>query len=193
MEQYSQEAAAARLAALNAIRARVAAACGGWLQPDECVQLALVASTRAHAQLLDFMFSSAVAKTATVQAKALAITPAEFDALFGWQSRPVRTAALDLVVREEAFSRCAARLEAAMRTTVTESDQRDIWARSWSRSVCVLGAHFDDHEEALSTALGNLVRGDLRRLEDVRQDLDDEGIDVMLVSSIVAALASSVM
>jgi hypothetical protein len=187
-----QERTAARLAAVAAIRNRVSAVCGGWLRADECLQIAIVACTRGCAALSEFMFTSQLARAVQEHQKAVAITHAEFDVIFGSKSVPVRAAEVDAVVSETSFASSATRLKNALRTTIDEGEQAQLWQRPWSRTVCVLAVNFENHEEGLATALGNLVRADVRRLEDLRQDLEDEGIDVMLLSSVVGALARSV-
>jgi len=192
MENYSADAAKARLAAVAAIRARVSAVAGTWLRDDECVQVALACATRAHAELMEFLFSAHVARAAGQEAAGLAVTPAEWDALFGSNARPTRSTLLEAAVAENAFVQCAAKLQNALRTTVSESSQGQTWARGWNKAACVLAMHIENHEEYVATCLGNLVRGDLRRLEDMRTELDDDGLEVMMMAGIVTALSESV-
>ena len=192
MENYSAEAAGARIAAVAAIRARVGETTGNWLRDDECVQIALGSALRAHGELMEFMFNHQVAVAAARDVKNLAITQLEWDALFGWQARPVRSTKLEAVVVESAFVACSTKLQASLRTTVSESSQGQIWARGWSKAACVLAMHVESNEEFISSCLGNLVRGDLRRLEDMRTEIDDEGLEVMMMAQIVTALSESV-
>ena len=192
MENYSSEAATARLAAVSAIRARVGQIVGSWLRDDECVQIALASATRANAELMEFMFNAQVARSAAKEAKILAVTAAEWDALFGWKARPMRSTLLESVLAENTFTQCTAKLQNSLRTTVSESSQGQIWARGWSKAACVLAVHVENHDDFISTCLGNLVRGDLRRLEDMRTELDDDGLEVMMMAGVVAALSESV-
>lgn len=193
MENYSAEAATARLAAVGAIRSRVGQAAGNWLRDDECVQIALASATRAHEELMEFMFNAQVARATAKKVKTLAVTPSEWGALFGWQARPTRSTVLESAVAEGTFVVCSSKLKSALRTTVSESSQGEIWTRGWSRAACVLAMHVEAHEDFISTCLGNLVRGDLRRLEDMRTELDDSGLEVMMVAQVVTALAESVV
>lgn len=193
MENYSADATQARLAAVAQIRGRVGPTVGNWLRDDECVQLALACATRAHADLVEFLFNAQVAKAASKQARALAITPLEWEALYGWKARPVRSKKLESAIAEPTFASFSATLQNSLRTTVNEREQQQVWARSWSKAACVFAAHVESHEDFLSTSLGNLVRGDLRRLEDLRTEVDDDGVDVMLLGQVIASLAESVV
>jgi hypothetical protein len=193
MENYSAEATQARLAAVAQIRARVGPALGNWLRDDECVQIALASATRAHADLTEFLFNTQVAKAASKQAKALAITPLEWEALYGWKARPTRSKKLEGALAEPMFANFSTKLHTSLRTTISEKEQHQIWTRGWSRAACVFAAHVEKHEDFLSTSLGNLVRGDLRRLEDLRTEVDDDGVDVMLLGQVIASLAESVV
>ena len=192
MENYSSESASARIAAVAAIRARVGEINGSWLRDDECVQIALASAMRAHGELLAFMFNTQIAKAAIREVKALAVTHQEWDALFGWQARPGRCSKLEAVVGESTFLACSAKLQTSLRTTLSENSQGQIWARGWSKAACVLAMHVESNEEFISSCVGNLVRGDLRRLEDMRSEIDENGLEVMLMAQIVAALSESV-
>lgn len=192
MENYSQELAAARIAALAAIRTRVAQVAGNWLRDDECIQLVLASSTRSAKDLLEFMFNGIVARAAAMHAKSLSMTPDEWDALFGHSARPVRTTKLEGTLAQSTFLQCSSSLQSALRTTINESAQAGIWTRPWSKAACVLAMHIGDDETFISSCLGNIVRGDLRRLEDMRNELDDTGVEVMMVADVIAALSESV-
>lgn len=193
MENYSAEAIQARLAAVAQIRNRVGPVVGRWMRDDEYLQVALASATRSHTDLVEFLFNAQVARAASKDFKTMAITPLEWEALYGWKARPTKSNMLENTVMEPTFVNLSVKLQNSLRTTISEREQQQVWSRSWAKAACLLATHVESHEAFLSTTLGNLVRGDLRRLEDLRTELDDGGIDVMLVGQIVASLAESVM
>lgn len=181
------------MAAVAQIRNRVGPVVGRWMRDDEYLQVALASATRSHTDLVEFLFNAQVAKAASKEFKTMAITPLEWEALYGWKARPTKSNMLENTVMEPTFVNLSAKLQNSLRTTISEREQQQVWSRSWAKAACLLATHVESHEAFLSTTLGNLVRGDLRRLEDLRTELDDGGIDVMLVGQIVASLAESVM
>ena len=46
---------------------------------------------------------------------------------------------------------------------------------------------------ALTTTVGTLVRADQRRIDELREALDDEGVETMLMTKVLKALSESVM
>ena len=193
MDNYSAEATQARLAAIAQIRGRIGPIVGKWLRDDECVQLALASATRAHGDVVEFLFNSQVARAASKEPKTLAISSLEWEALYGWKARPIRSTKLETTIAEPTFAKFSTKLQNSLRTTVGEREQQQVWTRGWSKAACVFAAHVESHEDFLSTSLGNLVRGDLRRLEDLRNEVDDNGVDVMLLGQVIASLAESVL
>ena len=55
-----------------------------------------------------------------------------------------------------------------------------------------MAIHAESHEDFMSTCLGNLVRADIRRLEDMRTELDDNGTEIMMLAGVIVALSNSV-
>lgn len=192
MDDATAAAATARQCAVAAIRARSTAVVGSWLKDSDCLQLALAATMRSAPDIMEFMFNRVVAKTALASAKAIAVTDEEWAALFGSIARPTRGLLMEKTTEEGTFVEYIARLQNALRCTIGERAQSAVWSRSWSKAACLLAMHVELHEEYLSICLGNVVRGDSRRLEDLRAELDDDGTEVMLVSQVIQSLSESV-
>ena len=116
------EQAQRRTAALLAVRARVAEHGVRGVDDATALQLAMAAGTRCEAPLLEVMFSVPFARRVTGRvAKAIALAPAELDALFGVEAVPVRDGGVgDVAMRDAAFSEQEARLAGALRCTVLE-------------------------------------------------------------------------
>ena len=56
------------------------------------------------------------------------------------------------------------------------------------------GVHFDTRSfDALTSTLGTIVRADARRMEELRETLDDEGVETMLMTKVLKALSDSVL
>jgi len=192
METFSHEASTARLLAVQTIRQRVGSVSGKWLSDENCVQIALACATRQHDELLEFMFNRQVASASAEHNATLAMTHEEWEALFGSNARPLRTDKIQSVFSEQAFQACSKNLASALRTTIGEVSQGQVWGKTWSKLACVMAIHAESHEDFMSTCLGNLVRADIRRLEDMRTELDDNGTEIMMLAGVIVALSNSV-
>ena len=182
-----------RVDALTAIRTRVASRVGGWLKDEECVQLALACGTRCPREVVEFMFSRNVARVAAdVGYGTIRITKEEWKQLFGPMAQPTRAGKLSEVIRDQKFVVAASQLGDALRRTIEEPAQRSIWDKPWSKAILYSAIHMNNDEELLEMALGNLVTSDTRRLEDLRDKIDDQGTETMLLCTALVALSETV-
>ena len=192
MDSYSQENSQRRIQAVSQIRARVAKHLGSWLADHEAVSITIAAATRVAKETLEYLCSPLVARKAIEHAKTLAITTTEWDALFGAEARPLKVTALQTLSSDPQFSRAVSDVESALSITVEESQQKQIWSRQVTQAACTIAMYMDNHEKYISSCLGNIVRSDLRRLEDLQCALEDEGPDAMLIGSTLGSLSSCV-
>ena len=192
MDFVSTEAAAARQAAIAAIRARVGTRIGSWVKDPECVQMAMACAMRESAEMLEFLFSASVAHQAQQDTKGLMITIGEWDALFGSHARPSRPAPVETMCMAAEFQAPIGAVQNALRCTVDESNVAPVWGRALTKAACVFAMHTETHEDFLESALGSVVRADARRLDDLREILETEGTDTMTIAAAVVALAAVV-
>jgi hypothetical protein len=193
MEGFSPEFSQRRVQAVSQIKARVAEHVGTWLADYESVAIAIAAATRVAEETLDYLCKPVVAKKAIENAKTLAVTADEWDALFGAEARPLRMTSLEPLSRDSGFAQAAKDVGDALRTTVEETDQKQIWNRQITQAACTIAMHVEQHETYVSSCLGNIVRSDLRRLEDLQCKLEDDGPDAMLIGCTLTALAKCVV
>ena len=86
-------------------------------------------------------------------------------------------------------------LEDALLTTLKEEVQGKLWKSS---SIARLAASValcrtTDAQGCLSSIVGGMVPTDARRVDDLKTRIEDVGIDVMLASQALRALASSLV
>ena len=67
-----------------------------------------------------------------------------------------------------------------------------MWARPWCQALCYVGVHFEDPHQSIAAVIGQVVKADLRRLEELHARIDDDGYATMLMSKVVIALAASI-
>ena len=212
MDFGSTEASAARQQAVANIRARVCEHVASWLTDPECVQVALSASTREPDELAGRRRGLPVQAERGEDGGAQdhpsrvgACCPAAHRdhtrrverVVWSMARSPTKTSLLEKVVEEKFVQAVATRswlrgVGRTLRCTIGEQAQGSIWARAWTKSCCYLAMHNETHEECIATCLGNVVRADSRRLEELRVAIDDEGLETMLLGQMLVALADSV-
>ena len=192
MDFGSTEAAAAKQLAVASIRARIGARIGTWVKDPECVQMAIACAMRDSSEMLDFLFSASVAKEAQKDTNGLMLTIGEWSALFGSQARPTRVTPVEALCSNYQFQTSVRAVQNALRCTVDERDIAPQWSRPVTKAACVLAMHTETHEDFLESALGSVVKADARRLDDLREALETEGTDVMMIAAAIVALAQIV-
>ena len=193
MEVFSADISKKRIDALAQIRARTRENLGSWLDDHDAIAIAIGAATRVADELLEYLCARTIAKKAIQNAKSIAITSDEWNNLFGYEARPVRMSAFEHLVREAAYGQATRDLGDALKTTVEETEQKDIWSRPMTQAACTIAMHMESHETHMSSCLGNIVRSDLRRLEDLHCRLEDESTDCMLIGATLNALSMAVV
>lgn len=181
-----------RLGAVNTIRGRAVSHIGSWLGDKECIQVALCCATRDSEPLLEFLFNRDVEKAAKRATGNLAVTDREFEDLFGAKARSTREGSITNVVADSNFNATSQRLESALRCTLHEAIQGGLWSRPWTKVSTYYAMHLEAHEDAIASTLGSVIRADTRRLDDLRAELDEAGIDAMLMSRVIVALSETV-
>lgn len=187
------EASQRRTEVLGPMRERMCKAVCARLDDKQAVQMALACAMREPEDLIGFLFSSNVAKLATKARDALAITPEEWEVIFGRDALPLRDAGVSKITTGAEFKSELASMSSALKCTVAEKEQSGQYARPWTQAVCYVGLHLEDADTAVEASLGTIVRADTRRLEDLRVSIDDTGVDTMLMAKIVMALSESIL
>ena len=130
---------------------------------------------------------------------ALALSHEEFDAIFHEdalsQSRRFGlTTALGEGERDPERQRQRAAIEAALRLTLAEKQQRDLWESSPRVRTRALLATLrkDDAARCLAHALGGVLGSDLRRVDDLRATTEEDGIDLMSVAALITTVCAQV-
>ncbi len=182
---------------LGPLKARVTRLVGSRVDDDSALQLALACAMRDGEDLVGFLCSKNVSATAMRHRAEIAITPAEWEGLFGQQSAAVRDGGVGQLVTSAEFQPAQARLSEALRCTIAERDQGAQFQRAWTKALCHIGMHFENSDTPLEATLGSIVRADARRLEELREQLDDDAhygrSDTMLMGQLVIAVAKSVV
>ena len=182
-----------RADAIASIRSRVASKVGTWLKDEECVQLSLACGTRMRREVVEFLFSSQVRRNVEDAGfSEMAMKTEEWVHLFGSGCQPTRSGSLGTVVKEGMFVDAVGRVEKALCRTVQEPAQKETWSKAWHKTASYLAIHMQEDEDFLQMTLGNIVIADMRRLEDLRSELDEEGAEILLLASTIVALSETV-
>lgn len=187
MEQSSR-----RAAVLAPLRDRVASVVSQKLDDAGALQLALACALRESGDVIGFMFSSLVARQVRGSANKLALTRDEWQTLFGGAATPLRDGGLRVVQSAE-FRTPLRQMATALRCTIAEQRQATVWARPWGQALAHVAVHLGEPDVALESVLGVVVKADTRRLEELYNEIDDNGCDEMLMASVIIALSACVL
>lgn len=182
-----------RADALAGIRERASLAMCSKVDDKQALQVAMSCAMREPEDLIGFLLPQHQAKRVWRHKDELALTPVEWNEMFGKDAPALREAAVVSLARSDDFKASLSMMSAALRCTVGEEDQRKAYARGWTQALVYIGMHLDDPDSALESSLGTIVRADARRLEDLRAQIDDDGIDTMMMAKLLLAVSESVV
>ena len=178
------------------------------LNDADALTVALSCATMEHASLLELAHDRSVSSEASRNATRLQLPSAEFRALFCGPPAtkplvPNRRDHASLQAAAQALQRQDAQPETqalhasiaiALQTTLRETAQQALWRDPRTRRLTALALTREDDADSLDclrAVLGEVVRSDLRRWEDLREEQRTSGLDLMLVSELISAVANS--
>jgi hypothetical protein len=186
--------------ALLAIRGRVSQRVSVPVNDAEALKISFVCATVESDALLDLSHSRVVQAEANANRRALALTTEEFATLLCdgslTQARLFNlTTALAEEERDPERREQNASIEAALELTLKEKAQRAVWdANPRVRAYTALAVLREEgHVECLHHALGEVLRSDLRRVDDLRSRTQDVGIDIMSVAALISAVCTQIV
>ena len=174
------------------IRKRVAAVIGNWVNDTEAIQAVVACACREPLPILGVLFTRAVTLELTPRIASLAITDEEWGVLFGaTATQPHRAKELAEIIASSMFKKEAAKLEAALLCTLSETTPRQAWTRAITKVATYVGLHFVSCEEVLSAALGAPVRADARRIDELVSEFETRGCETMEVANMIVSLSNA--
>ena len=188
------------VAALAAVRDRVARHISVPVSDAEALKIGFTCAIVESDALLELSHSRVVRAEASTHTQALAVSPDEMDALLrddgltnarrfalsnelaGDEADPERQCQLDEIKR-------------ALKLTLMEKAQRELWDSSprVRARVALAILRKERHVECLKHALGEVLRSDLRLIEDLRCTTEDAGIDIMNVAALVSTVCTQIV
>ena len=163
----------------------------------EALKICFLCATVESDALLELSHTRVVRAEARAHSKALAITPDEFDALLQDDARNQTrkfslTAALAEDESDAERQRQRAAIESALKLTLAETPQRDLWESNPRVRTRVILAILrkEEHIRGVQHALGEVLASDLRRIDDLRCATEQVGIDIMSVAALITTVCA---
>lgn len=187
------ESATARAQVIVALRTRVNTHVAALLSEREALQLAMAAAMRDPDEVFGFLLPLHLAKIAVKRRDDVMMTANEWKVLFGIGTQPVRDGGVATIVNSSEFSQKIELLSSALRQTISEKDSKSVFARLWPKLLCFFAMHLEMADQALLSVLGTVISADKRRIEELQNSIDDDGVEVVLISKILIALSTSLV
>lgn len=181
------------MSALENVRARVRQLISVRVSDAEALKICFTCATVESGELLELSHTRVVQKEANTHSNALAISADEFAALLHDNAlSPTRRLSFTnaLAEEEQDVTRQGqlAAVRDALKLTLGEAAQRELWessARVRMRSLLAV-LRKEDHVACMEHALGEVLKSDHRRIDDLRCATEEDGIDIMSVAALIS-------
>ena len=187
------QSATQRAELITNIRARVCQHVAARLTEYQAVQIAIAAAMRDSDDVIGFLLPSHLAKTANKAKENFKLSEEEWVGLFGCHTQPARDGGVGAIVTSKEFLPQVTRLQNVLKQTVAEKDQASLWEKSWCKVACYVAMHLELPDELITGTLGTVIKADARRIEEMYNEIDDDGPEVMLISQCIIALSQSLL
>lgn len=173
---------------------RVRGAVSGNVVDSDCLAVSVACSLpKDRDEVVGLVLNGRCYAQAVESADSIALTSEEWETLFGKDAVATRDCGMSAVASSKPFLPHATAIAAALRCSLSEPVAAASWQRSMSKISCYVSLYSDSCEQWINTVLGELVRADARRLDDVRSSAEDNDTDHLMLSQCVLAMAGSVM
>lgn len=164
----------------------------------DALTLTFAASSLDAKSLLELGYDGGLRAAALDARKRLIISDDDFVRAFGCFARGHRLSPsreLVSLAMTRPFTALVERMEAALATTLSEGAQKKLWKNHAPVRAAAIVALLreSDCNECLASVLGGLVVSDVRMVEELRTELEDEDIDLSLVLDTITALSSTIV
>lgn len=186
------------LAVVGSVRDRTREQVSVALPDLDALTIALAAGSVDAEALLEYMHEGVVRTDALAAASNLALGDYDFTSLYGRSSAADPLAVHARILEHEASPEAKemrGMLEEALVTTLNEDTQGKLWRQSPTTRIAASVALFrtTDAQACLSAVVGGMVPTDARRVDDLKTRIEDSGVDVMVVSQALRALAAVIV
>ena len=149
-------------------------------------------------ELIELAYDGGLRFAALASRSRLVIADDDFVRAFGCFSRGFKLSPsrqLIELVMTKPFKALAKRMESALATTLEEGAQRKLWKEyaTVRASAVIALLRESDSTECLASVLGGLVVSDVRMVEELRTELEDEDIDLSLLMDTITALSACIV
>lgn len=187
------------VAALAAVRDRVARHISVPVSDAEALKIGFTCAIVESDALLELSHTRVVQAEANAHRRELAITADEFAVLLDDNSlnatrRLGLTNALSEDEQDPARQAQSEAVRGALRLTLNERTQHELWKsnpRVRMRAMLAM-LREDDHVACLEHALGEVLKSDHRRIDDMRSATEEEGIDIMSVAQLISTTCTGI-
>jgi hypothetical protein len=135
---------------------------------------------RESEDVIGFMISYLQLKLFNEHRDYIRLTLEEWKNLFGNHVSPARDGGLTQFVTSQAFELEKTNIESAMKLTILENDQSSMWKKPWHQVIVYLVLHMEFYEEAIVSSFGIVMKADQRRIEDLVNRLDEDGVESLV-------------
>ena len=150
------------------------------LTESRCVQICIASSMRDPGPIVGFLLSHTMRRIVDEHAEEICLKEDEWAILFSSSVSPVMDGGMLEFSKSQVFLNETAALENALKLTILEHDQQQMWAKPWHRLVAYIAIHMDYGENAILSSLGTIIKADKRKLEDLMNDIDDDEVETLV-------------
>tara|TARA_B110000046_G_scaffold129213_1_gene135650 strand:- start:3753 stop:4340 length:588 start_codon:yes stop_codon:yes gene_type:complete len=179
-----------RQTTLTEIRKRALTATNRYLSDVQALRLAMAFATREPVMCASLTLSDSVVRQAKQFQDYIAITNDEFVTLFGTQAHLSDTTDVPSCC-EDTLDVTIDELSIALRSTLAEKAAEEQWRCRARRVAVVTSLYLVDFEQILPNVLCPPLRSDSRRLEDLRDLMDERPFDAVEVNVAIDAVITA--
>jgi hypothetical protein len=161
----------------------------------QIMRVVLASGMRSSQETLEFVHTRSIAAQLVQISDKLAITEAELPLFFGSLPQTHNSTLSDALTNNNTahFKVHTTRIEEALTCTLEEQLPSARWASIGVKCLAVLAVNMVAADEALLSCLGSVIRHDSRRVDDMKAQIEDAGVDIFTLVAVITWLSTAVV
>ena len=161
------------------------------LPPTDVLLLACASTTITPQESVEVLFNERIWRSIQTHTQAMAIRTDEMEAMFGATGFTRPTPAIMEVIKNEQFIACRDKLNSALRATLRYEPRAKAWQQPNLQCASVLALYMPDTIARIGGIIGEVVVSDVRWVEDLCADIEDDGVAPFMLIEVTRVLIES--
>jgi hypothetical protein len=162
------------------------------LQTKDILTLACASTTISPTESICVLFNERISKDVATRTQELSLDDHEMNAIFGERGITQSTTMMVEMVKNPQFRTYRDKLQDSLRATLRYEPRAVAWAQTHLQCAAVMSLFMTNPVHRISGIIGDIITSDIRWIEDLCAEIEDEGVSPFVLVTTTRVLIDSI-